>query len=413
MEVVDWLESVSGPGWVWYLKRLSANDTLENEAHQAGPYIPKHVIFRVFPRLERPDTVNPSTTFPVAVDSHDDERELRAVWYNNKSRDEARITRWGGRASPVLNPENTGSLAVFAFYRPEAYENSRHARVWVSRGRDEELEVEDWIGSSVEPGSGLLALTEPVRAGTGGLNTVHLQRLDQGPSDCRLDESELPDSWTEEFPAASEIIRKAIELSGISVSRSADERLLERRECEEELFYSVEEATVLPMIREGFDSISDFVDLAHSVTNRRKSRSGRSLELHAQEIFDEEDLPYSYNEISEGRSRPDFLFPSVRAYQDASYPDDQLRMLAAKTTCKERWTQVLDEADRIEPKHLLTLQEGVTRRQFQKMKSNGIRLVVPEDLQTGYHDEIRPDLMSLEEFISETKRRSRPLQMTL
>ncbi|MFZ5625061.1 MAG: type II restriction endonuclease [Gemmatimonadota bacterium] len=50
---------------------------------------------------------------------------------------------------------------------------------------------------------------------------------------------------------------------------------------------SVEAYHVLPRIREGFDSVDQFVEFASSVTNRRKARSGRSLELHGRCIFDE------------------------------------------------------------------------------------------------------------------------------
>jgi hypothetical protein len=55
-------------------------------------------------------------------------------------------------------------------------------------------------------------------------------------------------------------------------------------------------------------------------------------------------------------------------------------MLAAKTTCKDRWRQILNEADRIPAKHLLTLQEGVSEGQFREMNDAGVRLVVPRAL---------------------------------
>ena len=41
MNLVDWLEEQSLPSRVWFVKRLSANDTLASGGHQAGPYIPK------------------------------------------------------------------------------------------------------------------------------------------------------------------------------------------------------------------------------------------------------------------------------------------------------------------------------------------------------------------------------------
>ena len=138
--------------------------------------------------------------------------------------------------------------------------------------------------------------------------------------------------------------------------------------------------------------------------NRRKSRSGRSLELHAKAIFSEEGLTkFEHDVVSERKKRPDFLFPSQEAYQDNSFPVSKLRMLAAKTTCKDRWRQVISEADRIDKKHLLTLQEGVSLNQYKEMQEAGIILVVPSPLHKKYHKDIRPDLMFFRDFVTETK----------
>lgn len=101
------------------------------------------------------------------------------------------------------------------------------------------------------------------------------------------------------------------------------------------------------------------MERAHSILQRRKSRAGRSLELHTRQIFVEERLRegehFSYQPESEPNKSPDFLFPSEAAYKDASFPASKLRMLAVKTTCKDRWRQVVKEVDRIPTKHLLTL----------------------------------------------------------
>ncbi len=78
-------------------------------------------------------------------------------------------------------------------------------------------------------------------------------------------------------------------------------------------------------------------------------------------------------------------------------------MLAAKTTCKDRWRQILNEADRIPNKHLLTLQEGVSEPQFREMRDAGITLVVPEPVMSSYPDEVRSHLVSLEGFVAELR----------
>ena len=43
-------------------------------------------------------------------------------------------------------------------------------------------------------------------------------------------------------------------------------------------------------------------------------------------------------------------------------------MLAVKTTAKDRWRQVLVEAERVETKHLLTLQEGISEIQYAQIE---------------------------------------------
>lgn len=78
-------------------------------------------------------------------------------------------------------------------------------------------------------------------------------------------------------------------------------------------------------------------------------------------------------------------------------------MLAVKTTCKDRWRQVLNEANRVEGIHLFTLQEGVSPNQFSEMEDAEVKLVVPKSLHTKYPEEVRGKLMTLNDFIVETK----------
>ena len=78
-------------------------------------------------------------------------------------------------------------------------------------------------------------------------------------------------------------------------------------------------------------------------------------------------------------------------------------MLAVKTTCKDRWRQILNEADRIRIKHLLTLQEGVSQNQFAEMEAAGVQLVVPEGIRNSYPEGVRQRLQSLESFIADIR----------
>ncbi len=96
-----------------------------------------------------------------------------------------------------------------------------------------------------------------------------------------------------------------------------------------------------------------------------------------------------------------FLFPSAGAYHDTEFPVENLRMLAVKTTCKDRWRQILNEADKIHQVHLFTLQEGVSLAQYREMRESGVRLVVPSSLHKKYPEAVRAELMTLGAFIAE------------
>lgn len=404
-DLVEWLEEYGGPGFVWYVKRLSGNDTLANDSHQAGPYIPRDFLFDVFPALKRPAEKNPDVWFDLYVDSHPDHRRVRAVWYNNKlhgnpkgGRNETRVTGFGGGTSALLDPESTGALTVFAFRAVEA-PTVTDCHVWVCRHETEEDLVEDRVGP-VDPGSWLIWPTVQ-----GGLLTLFSQRPAPRAS-CWLEDSEIPEEWRAKFPSGADIIAKAVELRP-DAALDPDRRLLRRRECEFEIFRSVEQAIELPKIKTGFTTIDEFVALAQTILQRRKARSGHSLELHTRAIFLEERLRegahFVHQPESEGGKRPDFLFPSMTAYRDDSFPPDRLRMLAVKTTCRDRWRQILNEADRVLTKHLLTLQEGVSEAQFREMTQAGVQLVIPAGLAEKFPKAVQPHLQTLESFIADVR----------
>lgn len=400
-DFLDWMAEFSRQDAVWYAKRLSGNDTLANHSHQAGPYIPREVLFGVLPVLDRPEQENPDTHFRLRIDSHGEaSRTVRAIWYNNAlrggTRNEARVTGFGGQRSPLLDPESTGAVAVFAFISGPSG-TATECRVWVCRSEAEEDLFEQRLGP-LEPGrwtvwspdAGPLASARPVPA-----------------APCRLPLEEIPADWLSSFPTGAQIVAKSVELRP-ERQRNPDDRLLRRRDCEYEIFLSVEEAVEMPRIREGFANIEEFVSRAQSILQRRKSRAGRSLELQAKEILLEEGLresnQFAHGVESDPGRKPDFLFPSQECYRDAAFPPDRLRMLAVKTTCRDRWRQILNEARRIETKHLLTVQEGVSEGQFREMKESGVRLVVPSRLWTHYPAAVRAELTSLESFIAEIRR---------
>src|SRR5690606_20018622 len=136
--------------------------------------------------------------------------------------------------------------------------------------------------------------------------------------------------------------------------------------------------------------VNDFIIVANSIANRRKEGSGRSMELNLEYTFREEGLSIFDTQCrTEVNKRPDFIFPGCDAYHDNRYPDDRLRMLGVKTTVKDRWRQILNEANRIRNPFLFTLQQGVSENQFNEMKEENVTLVVPATLKDAFPESIR------------------------
>lgn len=138
---------------------------------------------------------------------------------------------------------------------------------------------------------------------------------------------------------------------------------------------------------------------ANSILNRRKSRAGRSLELHLERIFRYAKLHFSTQALTENKKRPDFIFPSEEAYHDLSFSTSKLHFLGVKTTCKDRWRQILNEADRIPYKHLFTLQKGISCSQLEEMNKAGVTLVVPSSHINAFAKIYQSKILSLSTFI--------------
>ena len=394
--IQDFLDSVEGQCGFLFVKRLAANDTLATGAHQAGSYVPKGVAFKLFPSLEQSSETNPRIAFDVEISSHDQESKVvNIIWYNNKTRDECHITRWGGAGSPVLNPESTGSLCLFGFFA-HAGRDAEKCAVWLCSNPEEEDEFERRF-DIVEPGTHLFF---------DFTSKSQIRRQDEFEYALPAEKLELWDGSSDgaNFPTGKELIDFIVQKYADTASLPIDQRLLRRRELEYTEFRRLEKAVVLPRVKDGFDGVDQFVDFANSVTNRRKSRSGKSLELHMVNILEEEGIhDFAHDKVTEGNKRPDFIFPSIAAYKNPDYPGDNLRMLACKTTCKDRWRQVIDEAPRIPIKHLLTLQQGVSENQHAQMQEAGIQLVVPEGLHKSFPKSVRPHLDAVEDFISQIR----------
>jgi EcoRII C terminal len=141
------------------------------------------------------------------------------------------------------------------------------------------------------------------------------------------------------------------------------------------------------------------------VQNRRKSRAGHALENHLEAVLLVNGIRYARGAETENRNKPDFLFPSVADYRDPLFPPARLSMLGVKSTLKDRWRQVLSEAVRIDTKHLLTLEPGISENQTDEMRAKKLQLVLPRQLHSTFRLSQQAWLMNLSDFLAILKQR--------
>lgn len=201
------------------------------------------------------------------------------------------------------------------------------------------------------------------------------------------------------FPTTKEMGALARERSLTDLS-DPDMTLMSWLDTEEQLFKALERLIVGERIERGFEDVEEFLSFSLSVQNRRKSRAGHAFENHLAALFDLQGLRYSRQVRTEGNRTADFVFPGADQYHDETFPTSALRMLAAKTTCKDRWPQVLADADRILPKHLGTIDAALSSQQLADMTSKSIIPVIPEPIRCSYaHDPSVDQILNLTGFI--------------
>ncbi|PRP69069.1 restriction endonuclease [Chromobacterium amazonense] len=144
--------------------------------------------------------------------------------------------------------------------------------------------------------------------------------------------------------------------------------------------------------------VDSFISFSLSVQNRRKSRVGLALENHLELLFAENGLRYTRTAVTENKAKPDFLFPGVTEYHNPAFDSLKLTMLGVKSTCKDRWRQVLAEADRIDDKHLLTLETAISTYQTDEMAAKRLQLVLPRSLHQTYTPAQQAWLMDVASF---------------
>ena len=193
-------------------------------------------------------------------------------------------------------------------------------------------------------------------------------------------------------------------LTEVSPKEEPDRTLIAWLDREELLFRTLENHIVATKLTEGFGSdgkdVDEFIFFSLSVQNRRKSRAGFAFENHLETIFKENGIHYTRGARTERNNKPDFLFPGIEYYHDIEFSEELLTMLGVKTSAKERWRQVLSEAERIKDKHLITLEPGISKNQTEEMIAQNLQLVIPFPLLETYTIEQQRHLITLSDFIS-------------
>ena len=367
-----------------FCKFLSANDTGATGGHQSGILISKSAVEMMFSTQELAQTGIPKRTIKIRWQ---DDFETESCFTYYESKNELRITRFG-RGFPFLKPEQTGTLFVFTKQTDIDYSG-------YFLETDDEIE-EFLVTFGISP--------------TETNSLIDIQKVSAETQE-KLSIQEFINNLDVDFPASDVMsaAARAIEEKTYDhieyIRLNPDEKIISWTNMEYTLFRALEYARYGEIITKGFQSVDEFVRVANVVLNRRKSRAGKSLEHHLSAIFDGNCIEYSSQAVTEGNKKPDFLFPSQEAYHDHGFSVDYIVSLAAKTTCKDRWRQVLNEADRLKdkPKYLCTLQQGISGAQMDEMQAENVILVVPKPYIATYPKDRRDRIWTLARFVQYVK----------
>jgi len=377
------LAAAKAPTFVHF---ITPNDVGQTGGHQCGFYVTKEaaeVVFGVSP--EKGSNIETSINIRW-IGSHQGARaeldtESHFKYYGCGTRNESRITRFN-RGFPFLDESHIGDMVAFVRMDDGCYE---------AYVLSEDADVEEFF---TRFGLALDKRNQVIGGSCEGASRSMEEMM-----------SRYVESITE-FPGtgimsklAEEFYENAYGASKRDVRKNPDRFLQNWYDAEYMLFKLIEQKMYASSDKSFCASCDDLIKFAGSLLNRRKARAGKSLEHHLASIFTHCELRFEEQTVTEDNKRPDFLFPDGHCYQDFHFPADMLTMLGAKTTCKDRWRQVLNEADRIPVKHLFTLQHGVSKNQLAEMRDAGLILVVPKDNLDLFDKSFFEGVWTLERFV--------------
>lgn len=372
-----------------FCKFISANDAGKTGGHQEGFYMPKDSIPLMF---ETPGKRGENMERVVKINWQNDFiTESRFIYYGKGTRNEYRLTRFG-RGFPFLQEDNVGDLLILCHIEGDQYEG-------FILSTDDEFELFFAAVNITAQQTNRLLPKEYILTAEEVIQTQFI---------------ELIASFGNMFPTtevmareARRIYNDAHHITSHQIIRTPDSLLLEWNKTEYELFRFLESHIYKGTLTTPFNNVEQLVEFANSILNRRKSRAGRSLEHHLGEVFTNSSLKFDTQGVTEMNKRPDFLFPGSLAYHDLDFSTEKLIFLGAKTTCKDRWRQVITEANRIQTKHLFTLQQGISKNQLAEMFESKVQLVVPEPYLKTYDRSFHDKIWTLNTFVEFVKEKQK------
>ena len=367
-----------------FCKFLSANDSGETGGHQSGILISVSAKAMRFTDQEMRENHILKKTGTIKWQD-DYTTSCTFTWYESKK--ELRITGFGRGLSP-LRPEFTGALFVLVKDSPEEYQG------YILNTDEDIQEFLDSFGLTPAETNRLIEL-----------NRVNPEIKEKNAIDAFIAGLTVDFPTSFEMSQAARMIQYEVYLNRRLTIADPDSALLRWTEEEYRLFRAIEHDRYGGTVARGFATVDDFIVLANQVLNRRKSRAGKSLEHHLSAIFDENEIEYTAQAVTEGNKKPDFLFPSEEAYHDMTFSIEKLCTLAAKTTCKDRWRQILNEADRLrdEHKYLCTMQQGISSAQMDEMQAEKVILVVPKPYIKTYPRDRQDRIWTVGRFVGYVK----------
>lgn len=370
------------------LKFISPNDARLTGTHQCGFYLPKSEWKMYTPQAPEKGCLH---KHPVSIVWQDGRTTHSVVtWYGQKTRSEYRLTRFG-RDFPWLNADCVGDLLILI---------PKTLNEWTAYVLDHEEDIEQ------------------IQSALGVESFEHWGVYQNGAPRVETEDEcierqirlfSLPPDGFPSGEAFSEAARRILaECLERAPNLSPDDALMRYMQTEYQLFRHVERQVCAPEISGRlFKDIDDFLRTAASIMNRRKSRAGRSLENHIDYLLTRAGIPHVMRpQTIDGK--PDIVIPSEDAYFDETWPERELFIVGIKTTCKDRWRQVLNEGRRIGSKHIITIQQGISTNQLREMHSAGVTLIAPQRIHKDYPKDSGITFLTLQEFMSAVKNRISP-----